>query len=57
MPERIDQPTSPPSPAPWSPPPGRILSEPGTVQQCRADYDAAAGVRHRMDQQDARARR
>ena len=54
MPERTDQHPEQPTPSPWSPPPGRILSQPSTVQQCRAEYAAAADVRHRMDQQDAR---
>ncbi|MEV5957272.1 hypothetical protein AB0M11_26485 [Streptomyces sp. NPDC051987] len=45
-----------PSPSPWSPPPGRILSEPATVAQCRADYEAAADVRRVMSNQDARQR-
>ncbi|MER7813820.1 hypothetical protein [Streptomyces sp. NPDC096153] len=32
------------------PQPNRILSEPATVQTCRADYEAAADVRARLDQ-------
>ncbi|SDM46999.1 hypothetical protein SAMN04487981_101624 [Streptomyces sp. cf386] len=57
MPERTDQPPEQPSPAPWSPPPGRILSEPATVDTCRADYDAGADVRDTLADQEARARR
>lgn len=56
MPERTDQPQTQPTPSPWSAPPGRILSEPGTVEQRRADYTAAADVRARIAQQDARGR-
>lgn len=46
--ERTEQSPDQPSPAPWSPPPGRILSEPGTVETCTADYDNAADVRRRL---------
>lgn len=55
--ERTDQPTDQPSPLPWSPPPGRILSEPGTVETCRADYEAGAHVRQTLAAQEAKARR
>lgn len=46
-----------PGPVPWSPPPGRILSEPTTVEQCRADYEQGADVRQALAAQEARARR
>jgi hypothetical protein len=57
VPERTEQPPDQPSPSPWSPPPGRILSEPGTVETCRVDYDQGAGVRHTLAAQEARTRR
>ncbi|WP_159056569.1 hypothetical protein [Streptomyces yokosukanensis] len=31
----------------------QILAEPATVENCRADYDAAADIRQRMDDQNA----
>ena len=40
----------------WVPAPGRILSEPGTVDRCRADYEAGADVRQTMAAQETRAR-
>lgn len=45
---------TPPTPAPLAPQPNRIIAEPATVQACAADYQAAADVRARLDQQDAR---
>lgn len=57
MPERIHQPPDQPTPGSWTPVPGRILSEPGTVDQCKADYEAGADVRQTLAAQEARARR
>jgi hypothetical protein len=57
MAHRTDQPPEQHTPAPWSAPPGRILSEPGTVDQCRADYEDGAEVRQTLAAQEARARR
>ncbi|WP_326780412.1 hypothetical protein OG481_09710 [Streptomyces longwoodensis] len=55
--ERTDQPAQQPRPGPGSPPPGRILSEPATVEACRTDYDEAEDVRTRMHAQAALNRR
>lgn len=57
MVNRTDQPQGQPSPTLWVPVPGRILSEPGTVDQCRADYAAGADVRQTLTAQEAKARR
>ncbi|HEY9369304.1 hypothetical protein [Streptomyces sp.] len=34
-----------------APRPSRVATEPATVAACRADYEAAADVRARLDQQ------
>jgi hypothetical protein len=54
MAHRTDQPPDQPSPALQ---PNQILAVPATVENCRADYDAAADVRQTMAQQDAKDRR
>ncbi|MGW2692365.1 hypothetical protein ACWC3Y_10945 [Streptomyces sp. NPDC001296] len=57
MPERTDQPQAQPTPASPALQPSRILAEPATAALCQQDYVDGAGVRARMDQQDARAHR
>nr|WP_162934361.1 hypothetical protein [Streptomyces scabiei] len=47
-----DQTPAPPTPAP--PRESPIFRQPATVQACRADYEAGADVRRRLDQQIAR---
>ncbi len=52
MAHRTDQPTPQPSPEP--PRENPIYRQPATVAACRADYEAGADVRRRLDQQIAR---
>ena len=56
MQERNGQPADQPTPTQLAPQPNRILAEPATVAQCRADYQAAADIRQTLAAQEARAR-
>ncbi|WP_237310416.1 hypothetical protein [Streptomyces sp. AMCC400023] len=49
MANRTDQPPAQPSPEP--PRENPIFRQPATVATCRADYEAGADVRRRLDQQ------
>lgn len=53
MPETTDQPQG--QPIPTQPQPNQILSQPATVDTCRADYDAAADVRGRLGWTDGQS--
>lgn len=55
MANRTDQPQGQPTPGALTPQPNRILAQPVTVAQCRADYEAAADVRQTLAAQEARA--
>lgn len=53
MAEPTQTPPEQPSPS-LTPQPNQILTQPATVENCRADYTAAADVRGRLGWKDSR---